>query len=172
MIPWLFRLAAAALALVAPLTAAPAQETGQRPSEPAAIVAAAQSCNAALTPERLDDARLVADGWTVATLSGEGRDGEAGLRFFGRDSILLLSMPANPSCMIMARLRSRDDYGRLVEALTAAFGTPAHTEASGSNMWVLPDNRAMQIDPTGNRERPSARLAIIYSTSGSDRDPG
>jgi hypothetical protein len=156
------KLAGAALALAAPLHALDAQgpASGLEPSDPDAILAATRSCHDAVTDERLDEDRLTAEGWSLATAERNGRPVEMPVRMFGRNSIMLIAMDS-PGCVVMARLRSREDYARVIEALTAAHGSPALTEAEGKRVWVLPNDRAMQAEPTGSRERPSLRVAVI-----------
>lgn len=149
----------AALALAAPISAT--AQSGLRPGEPAAIVAAAQSCREAVTPARLDEQRLTADGWTLAQMSQEGRPVESPLRMFGRGSIMLVAMPESPGCLVMARLESAARYAELIQALISAFGAPARTQ-SGQTLWLLEGNRAMQAETTGSRERPGVRIAIMY----------
>ena len=86
---------AAAIALAAaPALQAQGPVSGLRPSEPAAIVAAAQSCNAAIAPQRLDEARLTADGWSGGDVRGRGGERvDTSLRIFSRGRVLLFATP-------------------------------------------------------------------------------
>ena len=155
----LVRALAAALTL-APPAAAQAQgpTSSLRPSDPAAIVAAAQSCRAAVTAERLDEARLTADGWGRGSVSGD-----SGLIIFGRGDVLLLSMPGSTMCAVTARLRNMRTFPQLSEALVAAFGRPSQSEANGTQTWLWEDGKVMRVEATGSRQSPAVRIAIMHA---------
>jgi hypothetical protein len=162
---------AAALAFAAPVALqAQGPAGGLQPSEPAAIVAAARSCHDAVTPERLDEARLAADRWTRAPVTSDGREVETPLRIFSRDSVLLFALPDSAGCVVMARLRSRRGYTQVIEGLTAAFGT-ASRNRSNAHIWVRADGRAVQADATGDRGRPSARITVVHTGGNSSGTP-
>ena len=153
---------AAALTLAVP-AAAPAQgpTSSLRASEPPAIVAAAQSCLAAVTPEGLDEARLTADGWGRGSMSGGGGE----LIIFSRGDVLLLSTPGTSFCAVTARLRNMRAFPELSQALVAAFGRPSQSEANGTQMWLWEDAKVMRVEATGSRERPAVRIAIMHGAS-------
>lgn len=154
------RAMAAALALAAPaLLHAQGPASSLRPSEPAAIVAAAQSCRAAVTPEGLDEARLTADGWGRGSVSG----GDNGLIIFGRGDVLLLSTPGTSFCAVTARLRNMRAFPELSQALVAAFGRPSQSEANGTQTWLWEDAKVMRVEATGSRQSPAVRIAIMHT---------
>jgi hypothetical protein len=160
------------LALVAPAAALHAQEPASSlsPVEPTAVVAAARSCHAAITPERLDEARLTADGWSGGDVRSNGERVDTPLRLFSRDSILLFAVPDSRGCVVTARLRSQRGFAQVIEELTAAFGQPARNRAN-SYVWVFQDGRGLQVDATGNRRRPAIRIAIMHFGANSSGTP-
>ena len=137
---------------------AQASASGLRPSEPAASVAAAQSCRDAITPERLDVEQLSRGGWYQAA--------ESPLRLFAREGVILLSNPQGSGCVVTARIAQPATYQMVMEAMVSAFGRASRASPNGEVIWMLPGNRAMQADVTGDRERPAVRIVIIYVTPG------
>jgi hypothetical protein len=161
------KLAAAVLALAAPIHLAGAQGPAGslRPSEPPAIVAAAQSCRDAVTPEGLDDQRLLADGWARGQLSSNGRNVESPLRMFGRGSIVLFAAPGAPGCILTARIRDMSRYPQVIAAMIAVFGRPYRTAENAPTIWFFEGGRLMQAEAAGSADRPAIRIAIIYHRS-------
>lgn len=155
-----------ALALALAPVAVPAQPAGSLPpSEPDAIVAAVQSCRDAVTSERLDEDRLVAQGWGRGEISAGGASVDMPLRLFSREAIILIATPGSPGCIVTARLADISRYQHLTSGMIAAFGQPAQAARNGSSVVWFFDNRVMQLEPTGSRERPAVRIALIYSRS-------
>ena len=152
-----------AFALAAlPAAAVSESHSGLPPVAPAAIVAAAQSCSSAVTTDHLDEQRLRNDRWVLGNVSDHGRPADTPLRFFSRDSLMLINLSGEATCVILARLESRQDFATVRDGLTAAFGQPSRSDADGTTIWVLPEDRAAQLDPAGSREEPSVRIAVIH----------
>ena len=171
----MIRAFAKAMAAALVLAAAPALQAqgpagGLQPSDPSAIVAAARSCHDAVTPERLDEARLTADRWTHAPFSTDAGPVETPLRVFARDSVLLFALPDSAGCVVLARLRSRRGHTQVIAGLTEAFGTPARNR-SNAHIWVLADGRAVQADATGDRRQPGVRIAVVHTGGNSSGTP-
>jgi len=158
------RLSAIAL-MLAPVPAAAQGSLISQPSEPEVIVAAAQSCRDATTPERLDEERLMASGWARASTSESGSNASAPLRIFVRSSILLFAAPSAPGCIVSARLTDVARYQPLVDGLVAAFGRPIRAAPHGSSIIWSFDNRIMQFERMGSRAEPGVRISLIYSRS-------
>jgi len=159
---------AGAAALLAAPAAAQDLSSGLPPRPPETIVAAAQSCANAVTTDRLDEERLAAEGWVLGQISDRGRSVDTSLRFFSRDSLLLMTdTSGGASCVIMARLESVRNFAPLREGLIAVFGQPSEGAAEASTMWVLPGNRAAQLDTTGSRNRPGVRIIVIHMSGNS-----
>jgi hypothetical protein len=129
---------------------------------PTAIVAAAQSCSNALESGHLDEQRLTGDRWVRSEMSDNGHAVDTPLRFFSRDSLMASTMTGEDSCIILARIESVRSFAAVRDGLTAAFGLPFRSERSGTTSWLLPQRRAAQLDPTGSRDRPSVRVAVIH----------
>ena len=163
------RLLGLAVLLAALPAAAAAQgpSSGLPPVSPATIVAAAQSCGAALTPDHVDEQRLIADRWVASQPTDQGRPVDTPLHFFSRVSLLLTTMNGEATCVVMARLDSTRSFAVVRDGLTAAFGQPFRSDRGGTTLWVLPNNRAAQLDPTGSRDRPSVRVALIQTSGNS-----
>ncbi|HEY5712893.1 MAG TPA: hypothetical protein VIT38_13450 [Allosphingosinicella sp.] len=152
----------AAFALIPAGALAQNPASGLPPVAPAAIIDAAQSCGNAVTTERLDEQRLAADGWTLGSVTNNGRAADTPLRFFSRNSIMLVTTPGEASCFVMARLESRQSFVAVRDGMTAAFGRPFRADASGMTQWILTESRAAQLDATGSREQPAVRISIIH----------
>jgi hypothetical protein len=158
---------AAAFAAQPPNAAARGPSSGLPSVEPAAIIAAAQSCSNAVTTEHVDEQRLTADRWVRSQPSEDGRQVDTPLRFFSRDSLLLTTMAGEATCAILARIDSVRGFAAVRDGLTAAFGQPFQSERSGTTRWLLPEHRAAQLDPAGSRDRPSVRIAVIHMSGNS-----
>jgi hypothetical protein len=104
----------------------------------------------------------------LGQISDRGRPVDTSLRFFSRNSLLLMTdTSGGASCVIMARLESVRNFAPLREGLIAVFGQPSEGAAEASTMWVLPGNRAAQLDTTGSRNRPGVRIIVIHMSGNS-----
>jgi hypothetical protein len=156
-----------ALASLPAAAAAQGPASGLPPVSPETIVAAAQSCSAALATDHLDEQRLTGDRWVRSEMSDNGHPVDTPLRFFSRDSLLLTTMVGEATCAVLARIQSVRNFAAVRDGLNAAFGQPFRSENSGTTSWLLPGNRAAQLDPTGSRDRPSVRIFIIHTPENS-----
>ena len=138
----------AALALLAGPVAASAQGLAGAlpPSEPAAVAAAAQSCRNAIVAGRLEEPRLIADGWTLFRDSG-GSSVATQARVYMRGPTALMVMGIRPGCTVIARFEDSAGHAALVQAMTQAFG-PAQTGADGSTAWSLASGIGIQLRPS------------------------
>ncbi len=156
-------LAIAALACAAPSLASAAQEppAAQEPSQPAAIVAAVQSCLSAITEGVLDESRLIAGEWKSGRPQAEGKAVDTPLRFFTRGPILLIAGPQGANLALMARVNSADDQTQVVRQLTAILGKPSR-KSNSSALWIAAGGRLIEAGSAGTADSPSIRIMIIH----------
>jgi hypothetical protein len=162
----LFRLTFALVALPA-AAAGQGPSSGLPPVSPQAIVAAAQSCSNAVESGQLDERRLTDDRWVRSLPSGGDRPVDTELHFFSRDSLMATTMAGEATCVILARLESVRGFAAVRDGLTAAFGQPFRSDRNGMTQWSLTGDRAAQLDPSGSRDRPSVRIAVIHMSGNS-----
>ena len=144
---------------------AEAQTDGLQPVKPEAVAASAKSCAGAVSATGVNEQQLSADGWSEGKLTSEGKQVESPLRFLSRDHALLLLLredgKPSSSCVILARIESRQDYQRAVEATQAALQGRVARSENGKVVWLLQDGKAAQIEVAGTNDKPSVRVAVM-----------
>ena len=131
---------------------------------PEAAVAAARDCAEATTGGPIDTQVLEAQGWAAGKIDAEGETIDTPLGIFGKsgDSPILMTAPSEDGqpevCLLTGSLNRLADF----EAINAAFEKTF--EAAGKKA----DNRYFRIgadlailSPTGSRNQPSFRVAVL-----------
>ncbi len=151
-------IAAAVLAVGA--SAGAAQVATPRPV--ASFVEGARAC--ASVPAAIEEAerQLVSQGWPRATLqTGNGPAPNPNLRSFGRNGVLLMLPPpradapagAGVGCAVYGSVEQMIAFTTLVEALSAALGSPPRQTRDTAALWLLEGPRAAQLERAAGQPR-------------------
>ncbi|KEO92651.1 hypothetical protein EH32_15450 [Erythrobacter litoralis] len=119
-------------------------------------------CFAATESGGISVASLEGRGWSRATLrSGDGEVIEGGPIFYGhaeRAPIIILStLEGQGVCMVNARIESFEVF----EQFKQAFGGKLPPADDEGTITFMAEGRPVQIAPTGSREAPALRLAVL-----------
>ena len=159
-----FALASALVATAAPVLAQ-GGVAGLKPATPADIVSAASSCIAAVGPTGTDQAVLLAQGWTKATMTRNGKAVEPPLGIYGRKSgnVVLMIGPNGKTgglCNVVARVERIETASAVASSLSTQLNSkPAKTEP-GSVYWFR-GSKIVQLATTGDRAKPSVRISVM-----------
>ncbi|MEZ5682092.1 MAG: hypothetical protein R3E14_12455 [Erythrobacter sp.] len=151
------KILALAVCLAAPVAAQ------DKPADAAQVVEAIEACKTITSPTWIELKQLPSLGWHPLEKRGGGRStmkvrgiyekphNEA-LIILGKDELKA------KSCAIFARLDKTSDYGPLAQSVSQIIGMPNRAEGP-TYFWTLGD-KALRLDPTGDRKKPIARFEI------------
>jgi len=135
----------------------------QPPRAVAAFVEGARAC--AAIPAAIDEAerQLVSQGWPRATIqTGSGQaPANPNLRTFGRNGVMLMLTPpradaaaaAGAACAVYGTVEQMIAFTTLVEALSAALGSPPRQTRDTAALWLLEGPRAAQLERAAGQPR-------------------
>ena len=135
----------------------------QPPRAVASFVEGARAC--AAIPAAIDEAerQLVGQGWPRATIqAGSGQaPANPNLRTFGRNGVMLMLTPpraeapagAGAACAVYGTVEQMIAFTTLVEALSAALGSPPRQTRDTQALWLLEGPRAAQLERAAGQPR-------------------
>ncbi|MBX7482699.1 hypothetical protein [Qipengyuania qiaonensis] len=152
-----------ALLTVAALTlpAAPASAQMREAALPE-IFESYNDCFAATESGAISIASLESNGWARASMSdGDGEKVEGGPIIYGHTEraplIILNETEGAGVCMVNARIKSF----KVFEEFKAAFGDRLPKPDDEGSITFFADGQAVQMAPTGSREAPALRVAVL-----------
>lgn len=151
--------------IIAAALAAASPTTAQMEVAPVAdIVAAAEVCRASTGPTGIDEAKLTAAGWAIASASKDGKPVAMPLRVYGKagSKAILMLPPGSKLCTGVARIADRAAFETAAAALDRAVATPQRAQPNEPDavLW-FPAGHIVQLQLTGKPDAPSVRIGVM-----------
>jgi hypothetical protein len=152
------------IALAGLLLAAPA--SAQRPAAPPQDIAeATAACVLAAGPGRVDTARLVSDGWVLATVNAKGDPVITPLRIYGRKgsaAVLTTTVgtAADGLCVTTARIDTAKRFFDVERALVSRLGARPIKRETGETIFVT-GGKVVSLVLSGKPEAPAIRISVM-----------
>ncbi len=157
---------AAALCAVATL-ASPVVAEGMGIASQDEILAGIRSCTNGVGPAGLDEAHLIADGWSKGSMSSkDGKPVENGLIVYGKGHLMVLTSNAGLGqmqlCNFVAKIASVQAFPKLQAAMASTYGVPFKDNGRGDQYYRASNSHLINLVFTGSNDRPSVRVAVGY----------
>lgn len=149
-------------ALVASALASPvaAQEKAANAGQ---IVEAVNACKAITSPTWIDLKKLPSLGWQPYTKSAGRKQMKVGGAYTkkGNEALLVIGSDEleTKSCVVLARLGAGGEYGATAQGVSQIIGMPS-AQQDFTYIWDR-DGQRITLDPSGERDAPKARFAVI-----------
>jgi hypothetical protein len=144
-------------------SAAAAQVSSMQPASTQEIATAVSACMAAVRPNSVDDAALIAAGWSRGVLKdAKGKTIPAPVNIYGRKgaSLMLLTTQGKGACTTIARIE-RPELGRAVaDAISAQVKSQPKRDKNKDLFWFAGKN-AIQLAATGDVSKPAVRIVVL-----------